>query len=76
VTKAEYSHLVKISVDADTAWQRELDRVYGKLACAARYDERGTATAELQYLFEAKVRSNAVRHNALMDIFVAGDILA
>jgi len=76
VTKEEYSHMVKKAIDADAAWQRELDRVYGKLACAARYDDRGRATAELQYLFEAKVRSNAVRHNALMDSFVAGDILA
>ena len=77
MTKTEYSHLVKIAHDADAAWQRELDRVYGKLAsCAARYDDRGRATAELQHMFDLKVRANAVRHNALMESFVAGDLLA
>lgn len=67
MTKTEYSHLVKIAHDADAAWQRELDRVYGNLACAARYDA---------HLFELKVRTNAVRHNALMESFVVGDLLA
>ena len=76
MTKTEYSHLVKIAHDADAAWQRELDRVYGNLACAARYDDRGWATAELQHLLELKVRTNAARHNALMESFVAGDLLA
>ena len=76
MTKAEYQQLVQIAHDADAAWQAELERMYGKRAGEARYDARGTSTAELQYLFEAKVRSNAVRHNALMDSFVAGNILA
>ncbi len=77
MTKTEYSHLVKIAHDADAAWQRELDRVYGRLSsCAARYDARGRATAELQHLFELKVRTNAVRHNALMESFVIDDLLA
>ena len=76
MTKTEYSHLVKIAHDADAAWQRELGRVYGNLACAARYDDRGRATAELQHLFDLKVRTNAVRHNALMELFVVDDLPA
>jgi len=76
VTKAEYQQLVQIAHDADADWQAELGRMYGKRAGEARYDDRGRSTADLQHLFAEKVRTDAVRHNALMDSFVAGNILA
>jgi len=76
MSKTEYQQLVQIAHDADAAWQAELGRMYGKRAGEARYDDRGRSTADLQYLFSEKVRADAVRHNALMDSFVAGNILA
>lgn len=39
---------------AELAWERLLERTYGRAACNARYDSRGTATPELARLCTAK----------------------
>ena len=42
------------AVKADNEWQAELERVYGKQAGDARYDQRGKATSRLAELWAAK----------------------
>ena len=39
---------------ADADWSNELNRVYGREACNARYDSRGKATPRLAALFAAQ----------------------
>lgn len=51
--------LIHAAHDADNAWQAEIVRIYGKRAAPdARYDERGTRTAELQRLYLAKLQGS------------------
>lgn len=49
---------------ADTAWQRELERVYGRSAGDARYDSRGISTPKLKKLHAAfRKASNALNRH-------------
>ncbi|WP_152524697.1 hypothetical protein [Novosphingobium lindaniclasticum] len=49
---------------ADDAWGAELVKAYGKAACNARYDARGTATDRLKSLY--RVREEAGRACGLL----------
>lgn len=55
--RATNSAIVHTSWDADNAWQAELVRVYGRAACNARYDARGTATPALAALHAEKSKA-------------------
>lgn len=51
---------------ADRAFADELARVYGREACNARYDGRGTATPELARLAAAKIAADDARRAAMV----------
>lgn len=54
-TKAEIAALHAAAMYAESVWERELARLYGRQACNARYDARGTATPAL-------ARMNTMKH--------------
>ena len=54
-----HEHAYRAAIAADEAYSAELTRVYGRKACDARYDERGTATGTLASLSAAKLEADA-----------------
>jgi hypothetical protein len=55
------------AVAADEAFSAELEQVFGKHACNARYDKRSTATPELQRLGAAKRAADLALHIAFRE---------
>ena len=53
--KREIAALHGEAMRAEQAWERLLERTYGRSACNARYTSQGTATPELARLSAAKV---------------------